>query len=53
MSKLGKLNYYLLQWFFVRLAKTVDESGTIIKWGFITKVIPMTGWKTPYRYLNK
>ena len=43
-SWLGALNYYVLQWFFVRLTY-IDDPNTnkIVKWLF-TFQIPLTGW---------
>lgn len=53
MSWLGRLNYLVLQWFFVRLARVKDDGGREIGWTFLIGVIPCTGWKTPYRYLYR
>jgi hypothetical protein len=50
MSKLGKLNFYVLQWFFIRLAK-VSVEGNTVGWTVLKGVVPLTGWKSDYRYL--
>jgi cyanate lyase len=44
------LNYYFLQFFGVRLCRVVDESTKKQKgWAWMTRIIPLTGWNTPYR----
>lgn len=41
---LGATNYFVLQWFFVRLAKVVDnDTHKIVGWRLIF-CRPMTGW---------
>lgn len=41
---LGAINYFILQWFFVRLAKVVDtDTHKIVGWQLIF-CRPMTGW---------
>lgn len=47
MTKLGKLNFYLVQWLFVRVARIVIDDNTI-GWCLIGPVLPMTGWRTDY-----
>jgi hypothetical protein len=44
MSWLKFLNMFILQWFFIRLARIVNDNGdtegfTVIKW-----IVPGTGW---------
>lgn len=59
MSWLGNLNYYLLQWLGIRLAKLVETEGplknSIIEWQIIYPIQPVTGWvnsrSTRYKYL--
>lgn len=54
MSWLGWLNYLVLQWFFVRLAKMVDEdSGEVVGYRWLTGIVPLTGWGGPYMYITK
>lgn len=44
MTILGFLNYFILQWFFVRLAKVVDdETNTVVKWTII-RAFPLSGY---------
>jgi len=51
---LGFLNYFILQWFFIRLGKEVDiETSKIIRWRILKWIVPLTGWKTNYIYLGK
>jgi hypothetical protein len=52
MSKLGILNYYFLQWLFIRLAKTIDN-GIFKEWCILYWVVPLTGWDgIEYKYLK-
>jgi len=54
MSILGFLNYFILQWFFIRLAKIIDDkTGKIIKWTILKWPYPLSGWgKKSYRYIG-
>ena len=47
MTWLGKLNYLVLQWFWVRLAKAYDD-GEDVGWKLLIGVVPMTGWGGGY-----
>lgn len=51
MLWLDKLNYYLLQWFFVRLYQTepLPPVVTATVWGLMFPVVPLTGWTTKYK----
>lgn len=51
MSWLGKLNTYVLQWFCIRLAKLIEEDGTISGWNIIYPISPISGWSTDYKLL--
>lgn len=53
MSSLGLLNYYLLQWFFVRLAKSIDSKTNKVSWSILRWIYPGTGWNTPYKRLKR
>lgn len=53
MSWLGRLNYYVLQWMFIRLAKVVEDDGTFVRWTVLWGIIPTTGWSSDYRYVWK
>lgn len=44
------LNRCFLQWFFVRLARIIDESGKQVGWKLLTGIVPETGWSDDYRY---
>lgn len=44
MTWLAALNFILLQWFFVRLARVVDDSGEQIGWTLVWGWMPLTGW---------
>lgn len=46
LSWLGWVNFYILQWFFLRLALMADtnNSNKICKIGFVYGCLPFTGW---------
>ncbi len=51
MSNLGRLNYYFLQWFFIRLAR-VMKAKEQIGWSVIGFIKPTTGWnEKEYKYV--
>lgn len=50
-SKLGALNFLVLQWLFIRLQETVDDNDAHVRWDIIGFIVPMTGWWTNYTYL--
>lgn len=50
------INFYFFQWFFVRLAKIVDDNNNIIRWTWVTCVYPLTGWSNfikEYKFTGK
>lgn len=54
MTWLGYLNFLVLQWGFVRLARIVDsQTRRTIGWRWIGPVWPLTGWWNDYRFLGK
>jgi len=49
MTPLHILNFFILQWFFIRLAKVVDDDGKTLAWVWL-RVYPLTGyWGRPYK----
>ena len=50
-SWLGYLNFLILQWFFIRLVKHV-ENGKVVKYSILKKVMPLTGWWNDYKYFK-
>ena len=53
MTPLHILNFILLQWFFIRLAKVVDDDGVTIGW-CIVRLWPLSGyWGRPFKYAGK
>lgn len=61
MSLLGFVNYYILQWFFIRLAIVQwdvhavvgDKQWTLCKFKLLKGIYPLSGWNgKPYRYIN-
>ena len=46
---LGLLNYLILQWLWIRLAKAVDDDGHVVYWMIMTGVYPLSGWGKPYK----
>ena len=58
MTWLYFLNYFILQWFFVRLMRINhinDKTGEIYKTDYrmLYYVYPMTGWHNEYKYIFK
>ena len=43
------LNYFVLQWVGVRLCRVIEDDGKQSGWTWKTRVVPMSGWGTPYR----
>jgi len=41
-------NVFLFQWYFVRLARVLNDEGKQEGWGFIGPVLPLSGWGTDY-----
>lgn len=50
-SPLGLLNFLVLQWFFVRLAKVCDDEGRTLSWTWLKGIVPLTGWWSRYRFV--
>ncbi len=46
-TRLGTLNFFLLQWFGIRLA-AVSAINIHIGWRFLFGVVPLTGWWGSY-----
>ena len=54
MSLLKFVNMFLLQWFFIRLAKEIDtDTKEIVRWVILKWIIPCTGWKRDYKFIGK
>jgi hypothetical protein len=53
-SWLGVLNFVVLQWFFVRLEASIETpvipGKSEMTLGWITHIVPLTGWWGYYRY---
>lgn len=41
------LNFFILQWFFIRLYYTIGQEP--IQWGFLKRIIPLTGWWNDFK----
>jgi hypothetical protein len=54
MTILKFVNMFILQWFYIRLAKICNEKNTeeIYGWSILYWVIPLSGWKTDFEYIN-
>lgn len=61
MTFLYLINYYILQWFFIRLAVVQwdvesvvgNNKFTLKRFKILTGVYPLSGWDgIPYRYVN-
>jgi hypothetical protein len=53
MTLLKFINYFILQWFFIRLCKEVNNEGLITNWGIMTKVYPLSGWNNSYKFIGE
>jgi hypothetical protein len=53
MTWVSFVNYYILQWLFIRLTRQVDTTGKTVKWGLQGWVVPLTGWGSPFVYKRK
>lgn len=42
----GWLNFLVLQWLFIRLARVTHSAGT--DWAVLRWVVPLTGWFSDY-----
>lgn len=52
-SWLGYLNFLILQWFFIRLAKVVDtKTQKTIRYTWLIGIVPLTGWWNKYKYVK-
>jgi hypothetical protein len=48
-SPLCLLNFVILQWFFIRLARISDkETGKVLGYKMLVGVVPLTGWWSDY-----
>lgn len=53
-SKLGALNFLVLQWLFIRLQETVDVVDgreVHLAWNIIGPIVPLSGWWNRYIYV--
>lgn len=53
MSMLGWANFLFFQWFFVRLAQVFWGDGRPTTYKWLIGIIPLTGWWSDYKYINK
>lgn len=51
-SWLGYLNFFLLQWFFIRVARSIENefSNKTVGFGIMVGIVPMTGWTNDYKF---
>lgn len=53
---LGFLNFVVLQWFFIRLARITNsfsDPTITIGWKILAPITPLSGWWNDFVYLNK
>lgn len=50
MTWLATLNFFVVQWFGVRVARVAEADGTT-SWGLLRYVLPLTGWWSDYVWL--
>jgi len=56
MTWLYAVNYFILQFFFFRLARIIrSDKGAVITigWSLIYFIVPLTGWNHNYIYIGK
>jgi hypothetical protein len=53
MTWLGYLNFGVLQWLCVRLARERDDAGNIVGYRWLGPVAPLTGWWNDYVWLTR
>lgn len=41
----GRLNFWVFQWFGVRVYGTYADEGRRLDWGLLWPVLPLSGWK--------
>jgi hypothetical protein len=54
-SPLGFINFWFLQWFFIRLVFVYDttqgKEPVFVDWRIMTRVVPLSGWDSePYSF---
>lgn len=55
-SWLGYLNFYILQWFCIRLGRVGKfENDEFVQtgWTIVRYIFPLTGWWSDYRWIKK
>lgn len=53
MSALGFINYFFVQWFCIRICKSIDiESKRVTGYGILYFVVPLTGWNNEYKEIG-
>ncbi len=53
MTWLYFVNFFFLQWFFIRLTKEIDDKGVILRWGIHGFIVPLSGWRSNFIYWGK
>lgn len=48
MTPLGWLNFLVLQWCFIRLARVYGDEPAEDGWAILGPVLPLTGWWSDY-----
>lgn len=48
MSRLYFINFFIIQWFFIRICRFLDDDGIQTHWGILFPVVPLTGWWSSY-----
>ncbi len=49
MTWLWFVNFFLFQWFGLRLARVLENDGSQSGWTWLTKIVPLTGWWSKYK----
>lgn len=53
MTPLGLVNFVVLQWVGVRLARVIGPDREFLCWRWLRWICPLTGWWSDYRWIRK
>jgi len=54
LTLIGYLNFIIIQWFFVRIAKVYEtKDSASFKFKIMKNIKPLTGWWNEYKYSNE
>jgi len=50
---LGWFNFWIVQWFFIRITRKYNDHDVCIGHGVLRWVYPLTGWTNNYKFIRK